>query len=156
LVKKVTIITPPEYESLILESLGGSGVIQLKEVSGPDLEWLSKGSERVTDYAALYQKIHPRYIELSELTDSELEFTRTNLEEFRRFTEDPETEAEAILKKLEELIEQTQVLKETQDNEMKRVVDELQTEITSLKNELTQSEEETTSKIEGQKARPIR
>ena len=30
LVKKVTIITPPEYESLILESLSGSDVIKLK------------------------------------------------------------------------------------------------------------------------------
>jgi hypothetical protein len=79
LVKKVTIITPPEYESLILESLGGSGVIQLKEVSGPDLEWLRKGSERVTDYKALYQEIHPRYVELSELTDIELKLVRPSL-----------------------------------------------------------------------------
>ncbi len=52
-----------------LESLGGSDVIQLKEVSGPDLEWIRKGSERVTDYKALYQKIHSHYVELSELTD---------------------------------------------------------------------------------------
>ena len=69
MIKKVTIITPPEYESLILESLGRSGVIQFKEVSGHDLEWLQMGSERVTDYKALYQEIHPRYLELSELSD---------------------------------------------------------------------------------------
>jgi vacuolar-type H+-ATPase subunit I/STV1 len=153
LVKKVTIITPPEYESLILESLGGSDVIQLKEVSGPDLEWIRKGSERVTDYKALYQKIHSHYVELSELTDIELKLVRPGLGEFKRFAEAPEAEAEAVLEKLEGLIAQVKELKETQDSEMKRVVDELQTEITSLREELSQSEEAIASKIEGYKAR---
>ena len=110
MVKKVTIITPPEYESLILESLGGSGIIQLKEVSGPDIEWLKKGSERVTDYRALYEKIHPRYVELSELTDTELTFTRPSQAEFKRFAEAPEAEAEVILEKLEGLMDQVKGL----------------------------------------------
>jgi hypothetical protein len=86
MIKKVTIITPPEYESLILESLGRSGAIQFKEVSGHDLDWLQKGSERVTDYKAFYQEIHPRYLELSELSDHEIERLTPSMDEFKIFT----------------------------------------------------------------------
>jgi hypothetical protein len=115
LIKKVTIITPPEYESLILESLGKSRAIQLKKVSGPDLEWLKKGSEKIINYKALYDEIHPRYLELSELSDHEIKRVTPSIEDFKKFTAAPEDEANAILEKLESLLTQTKEIRETHD-----------------------------------------
>ena len=153
MIKKVTIITPPEYESLILESLGRSGAIQFKEVSGHDLEWLQKGSERVTDYKALYQEIHPRYLELSELSDHEIERLTPSMDEFKVFTVAPEDEAKAVLEKLESLISKLKNIKEAHDNELKQVVDELQGEITRHEQELRQLEEAFSENISGAKAK---
>ncbi len=40
MMKKVTILTPPEYEGLVLESLGRAQVTQLKHVTGSEFEGL--------------------------------------------------------------------------------------------------------------------
>jgi vacuolar-type H+-ATPase subunit I/STV1 len=125
LIKKVTIVAPPEYESLILEALSKSRAIQLKTVSGHDLEWLKRGSEKVINYKALYDEIHPRYVELSELSDHEIKRVTPSIEEFRSFTAAPEAEANAILEKLGSLLTQTKEIRENYDIEMRQVIDEL-------------------------------
>ncbi len=135
MIKKVTIVTPPEYESLILEALGKSGTIQLKKVSGPDLEWLKRGSEKVINYKAIYDEIHPRYLELSELSDHEIKRVTPSIEEFRSFTAAPEAEANAILEKLRSLLTQTKEIREAHDNEMRQVIDELQGEAARARDE---------------------
>ena len=125
MIKKVTIVAPPEYESLILEALSKSRAIQLKTVSGHDLEWLKRGSEKVINYKALYDEIHPRYVELSELSDHEIKRVTPSIEEFRSFTAAPEAEANAILEKLGSLLTQTKEIRENYDIEMRQVIDEL-------------------------------
>ena len=54
--KKFTIISPPEYEHQILRELGVTRVVQLKAVSGVDVERLRKTGERIVDFKGLYEK----------------------------------------------------------------------------------------------------
>ena len=63
MMKKVTIITFPEYESLVLDSLGAAGVTQLKEVTGADYDEYRKEATG-PDYKALFGEVDPRYKEL--------------------------------------------------------------------------------------------
>lgn len=153
MIKKVTIVTPPEYESLILEALGKSRAIQLKKVSGHDLEWLKKGSEKVTNYKALYDEIHPRYLELSELSDHDIKRVTPSIEEFRSFTAEPEAEANAILEKLGSLLTQTREVREAHDNEMRQVIDELQGEVARQEREWRAKEESIADESAGIKAK---
>lgn len=153
MIKKVTIVTPPEYESLILEALSKSRAIQLKKVSGHDLEWLKKGSEKVTNYKALYDEIHPRYLELSELSDHDIKRVTPSIEEFRSFTAEPEAEANAILEKLGSLLTQTREVREAHDNEMRQVIDELQGEVARQEREWRAKEESIADESAGIKAK---
>lgn len=153
MIKKVTIVTPPEYESLILEALDKSRAIQLKKVSGHDLEWLKKGSEKVTNYKALYDEIHPRYLELSELSDHDIKRVTPSIEEFRSFTAEPEAEANAILEKLGSLLTQTREVREAHDNEMRQVIDELQGEVARQEREWRAKEESIADESAGIKAK---
>jgi len=127
LMKKVTIITPTEYESLVLEALGRSRVTQLKEVTGPGFEEL-KDSKGV-DYQELYEKVHSRYLELMELGAFTIEHKMPTLEELRRLAEVPEDEVNAVLEELERLIAQLKEVREAQSVETKKIADELQAAI---------------------------
>ena len=44
----------------------------------------------MTDYKALYYKIHPRYLQLLELEDQEIKRFTPSMVEFKRFVADPE------------------------------------------------------------------
>lgn len=105
----------------------------------------------MTDYKALYQEIHPRYLELSELGDHEIKRLTPSMGEFKIFTVAPE--AKAVLEKLESLISKLKDIKEAQDNELKQVVDELQGEITRHELELRQLDEALSENISGVKAK---
>jgi len=141
--KKVTIITPPEYEGLVLEALGRSQVTQLKEVIGHDFERLM-GFEREIDYKALYEKIHSRYLELLELGGLDVKQGPPNIDELRKFTEAPEAEATAVLEQLERLVAHLKEVKEAQDREVKHTIEDLQEAI----GEQNSAYEEARKKIE--------
>ena len=153
MVKKVTIITPPEYESLILESLGRTGAIQLREATGPDLEWLKKGSVRVTDHKVLYEKIHPRFLELSELSALDIEHVTPSMDELKSFVANPEAEVNTVLEKLEGQIAQLSVIRDAQSSELNQIVDELQKKVANQERELGEAEEAVSVKFEGAKAK---
>jgi len=136
LIKKVTIVTPPEYEGIILQSLGRSGIIQLKEVSGLDFEWLNGSSKKDTNYKELYQKIHPRYLQLLELSDDEFKRVTPSTDEYNKFVLNPESEVNAVLEKNEalfftynDIIEKQDIARahiiEKQNQELKKFGDEL-------------------------------
>jgi len=124
LMKKVTIITPPEYEGLVLESLGRSGTTQLKEVSGLDFERFRGATEKGVDYKALYQKVHSRYLEFLEPGDLDVQRATLGIDEYKRFASDPEAEADAGFEDLERLTAQLNKTKEAHNNEVKRLDDE--------------------------------
>jgi V/A-type H+-transporting ATPase subunit I len=153
LVTKVTIITPPEYESLILEALGKTETIQLRMATGPDLEWLKKGSERATDYKALYEKIHPRFLELSELSGLDIEHVTPIMDELKIFVANPEAEVNTVLEKLESQIDQLSMIRDKKSSELKQIVDELQEKVASHERELSEAEEAVSAKFESAKAK---
>ena len=59
--EKFTIIAPTEYEGVIVDVLGKSGVVQLKEVSDIELEGINIRAKGI-DFKELYEKTHSRLI----------------------------------------------------------------------------------------------
>jgi len=149
--KKVTIITPPEYEGLVLEALGRSQVTQLKEVMGHDFERLM-GFEKEIDYKALYEKIHSRYLELLELGGLDVKQGPPNVDELRKFTAAPEAEATAVLEQIERLVSHLKEVKEAQNREVKHAIEDLQEAI----EEQNAAYEEARKKIEAEILRIVK
>jgi V/A-type H+-transporting ATPase subunit I len=113
--KKVTIITLPEYESLVLESLGKTGVTELKHVTSPDFEGLKKYAAEV-DYEGLYKKVHSRYLELLKLGDITVESVAPSLEQRRRLAEAPEAEVKDVLEEMDQIVDKLKTTKEMLDS----------------------------------------
>jgi len=133
--KKVTIITPPEYEGLVLESLGRSQVIQFKKVTGAEYEALKDPSEEATDYKLLYSKINNRYEELLKMGDVVIERKTPSIEELREFTLSPEGKVDAVIDEATSLIEDVKGKQERLHLENNRLVKELQAELDVAKDE---------------------
>jgi len=129
LMKKVTIITPPEYEGLLLESLGKAQVVHFTKVTGEDYEALKDPSEEATDYRILYNKVNTRYEEILKMGDFVVERKTPILEELREFTLSPERKAEAIIDEATSLIEDVKEKQERQHVENARLVKELQAKL---------------------------
>ena len=127
--KKVTIITPPEYEGLVLESLGRSQVIQFKKVTGTEYEALKDPSEEATDYKILYNKINIRYEELLKTEYVKVERKTPSIEELREFTISPERKIDSIIDEASSLIEEIEEKKEQLHVENNKLVKNLQTEL---------------------------
>lgn len=100
--KKLTIIIHPEYEALILDELGGAGVVELKEVTGADFERFKKIGERAIDYKGLYKKYHEAYQGLLEKGLPEYPIIDASITELREFTEEPEGTVDSLLTELNE------------------------------------------------------
>ncbi len=125
--KKVTIITPPEYESLVLESMGKARVTQLTKVTGPGFDELQ--DDVTTDYRELYTKVNVSYEKLLELSEGELKIVLPSNQDLRRFHLNPETESQKILTEMEDLIQQLDKIRESQQQQREAIIAELQTEI---------------------------
>lgn len=107
--KKVTIITPTEFDGLILKSLGEAGVIQLEEISSEEFADIRQVSEKQVDYKKLYQKVHSRYMEIEEIAEFETGLQKADLRELRAFSLNPELYIDDLI---EELDTQIAALKE--------------------------------------------
>ena len=129
MMKKVTLITPPEYEGLLLESLGKSQVVHFTKVTGKDYEALKDPSEEATDYRILYTKVNTRYEEILKMGDFVVERKTPSLEDLREFTLSPEGKAEAIIDEATSLIEDVKEKQEHQHIENARLVKELQAKL---------------------------
>ncbi|MBQ04801.1 hypothetical protein CL673_08900 [Candidatus Bathyarchaeota archaeon] len=126
--KKVTIITPPEYESLVLESMGKARVTQLKKATGPGFEDLYDEDQQV-DYRELYDKVHVSYQKLLDLSKGELESVLPSNEDLRRFHANPEEEINSVLGELEGLIQQLDDIRELRQQQREEIIAELQSSI---------------------------
>jgi vacuolar-type H+-ATPase subunit I/STV1 len=135
--KKVTIITPPEYESLILESMGKARVTQLKKVSGPGFEELLDGDQQY-NYEELFGKVHSSYQKLQEMSKGELESALPSNEDLKRFHANPEKEINSVLGELEVLIQRLDEVKESRQQNREAIIAELQS---SIEEETTNLEE---------------
>ena len=126
--KKVTIITFPEYESLVLDSLGAAGVTQLKEVTGPDYDEYRKEASG-PDYKALFSEVEPRYRALLRLISFPIDHTTPSLDILRDYARNPEAKTKATVQQLDRLIAQLKGAKEAQFTENEKITKELDEKI---------------------------
>jgi V/A-type H+-transporting ATPase subunit I len=140
--KKVTIITPPEYEGIILESLGKARVTQLTKVTGSDFEDLRDPSELEVDYRSLFQKIKARYSVILGTGEIEVRRTTPSIEDLRTFANDPEGEIETIIDEATSLIEKIKEKEESQHIENNKILEELQNRIDEEKEVLVKQRSE--------------
>ena len=127
--KKVTVITPPEYEPQLIEAIGKTGVIQFKPITGSEYEVLRGTGKQQVDWDGLYQKIHSRLNELEKITGLKIESTKPDSEELKRFTTNPN---EVITRNTESLDGLMVALKEKHEDKFKtgnKLVEELQSKI---------------------------
>ncbi len=133
--KKVTIIMLPEYDGLVLETLGEAGVTQLKTVTGTEFENLAISPGEEIDFKKLYDRLHSRYTNLLDLMDTPVEPEKPDIEQLRSFTLNPEREIENLLGTMDKLIAQLDMKKEEQYELSNTLVGELQEEIEQLNQE---------------------
>jgi len=145
--KKVTIITPPEYEGLLLESLGKSQVIHFTKVTGSEYESLRDPSGEAIDYRVLYNKVNTRYQEILEMVDFAVERQTPRLEELREFTLDPEGKADAIIDEATTLIEDVKEKQERQHVENDKLVKELQAKLDAAREKFDKEKEKLVGKL---------
>jgi V/A-type H+-transporting ATPase subunit I len=103
--KKFTIITPPEYEHQIVRELGAARVVQLKAVSGVDVERLRKTGEKIVDFKGLHEKFQDEYKALEESTIREIKGLDLESDEMREFNDDPAASVDDFLVRFREVQE---------------------------------------------------
>jgi V/A-type H+-transporting ATPase subunit I len=140
--KKVTIITPPEYEGLILESLGKAGVTQLKEVTSQEFTDLKSTADSQIDYNALYQRVHSRYLEIKNIEEFETKSKRPPIDEIREFSLNPEIYIDELIEELDQQISRVKNKKEEQYEIGNKLVEELRREIKEIDAEYQKKREE--------------
>ena len=144
--KKVTIITPPEYEGLVLESLGRARVTQLTHVTGSEFEGLETPAEQTVDYKELYQRVQTRLVEPLGLSEMKLERVTPSLEELREFARDPVgtvdsliIEARSLIAKVNEVKESVQVTNNNLTSELHKKIESEVAELDDAKSGLIES-----------------
>ncbi len=123
MMKKVTIITFPEYESLVLDSLGAAGVTQLKEVTGPDYDEYKKEMPG-PDYKALFDEVSPRYKELKKLISFDIVATTPSFDVLREYARNPKVKTHEAVKTFDRINALLKSIKEAQGNEAERITKE--------------------------------
>jgi V/A-type H+-transporting ATPase subunit I len=123
LMKKFTIITPPEYEHQIIGELGAARVVQLKAVSGMDVERLRKTGERIVDFKGLYEKFRDEYKVLEESNILKLEGLDLEANELSEFTEDPAASVDDFLAKFRDVQEKIREVDARREEGEKKLID---------------------------------
>jgi V/A-type H+-transporting ATPase subunit I len=121
--KKFTIITPPEYEHQIIGELGAARVVQLKAVSGMDVERLRKTGERIVDFKGLYEKFRDEYKVLEESNILKLEGLDLEANELSEFTEDPAASVDDFLAKFRDVQEKIREVDARREEGEKKLID---------------------------------
>jgi len=136
LMKKVTIITPPEYEGLVLESLGRARVTQLSPVTGHEFEGLRESSAHEVDYKELYQRVRTRLVEPLGMGAMTIERVTPGVDELRDFSLDPEGKIEKIINESTQLIDRINEKQEDLHAQNNRLVEELNRKLEKENQEL--------------------
>ena len=126
MMKKVTIITPPEYEGLLLESLGRARVTQLTHVTGSEFEGLETPAEQTVDYKELYQRVQTRLVEPLGLSEMKLERVTPDADELKAFARDPVGTVDSLIIEARSLIAKVNEVKESVHVKNNHLISELQ------------------------------
>ena len=135
MIKKVTIITPPEYEGPVLEALGRAQVTQLKHVSGSEFAELEVPSEQLVDYNKLYEKTQTRLLEPLDLSIHDVQKVTPSKEELQDFARDPEGKINSLIEETDSLINKIKVSKEEVHVQNNQLITELQEKIEAVEAE---------------------
>ncbi len=139
--RKVTIITPPEYEGLVLESLGKARVTQLKPVSGSEFNELKVSREDV-DYEKLHDRVQTQLVEKLELDKMDVERVTPSQNELRAFSANPEEKVEQIIDEAAKLTDLIQEKRENVHQKNNKLVEELQEKIEEEKQKYEETRDE--------------
>lgn len=129
--KKVTIITPPEYEGLVLESLGRARVTQLIHVTGSEFEGLKTPAEQTVDYKELYQRVQTRLVEPLGISEMKLERMTPSVDELKDFARDPIGKVDSLILEADSLIQKIRKAQESVNTQNSRLAAELKGKLTS-------------------------
>jgi vacuolar-type H+-ATPase subunit I/STV1 len=127
--KKVTIITPPEYEPQVIEAIGKMGVTQFKPITGSEYEVLKGSGKQQVDWKGLYSKIHTRLTELEKIGSPKGESIKPDTEELKKFSSDPNDVITKTTESLDGLMVDLKVRYEDKFNTGNKLVEELQAKI---------------------------
>jgi len=112
--KKVTIITSPEYETILLGSLGKAGVTQLKPVLGTEFEDMQDVFKDI-DYKTLLKNLDEYYQELSKLTKGSIKGEMPSPEKMKEIVFHPENKTKEAIEKLDDIIKRIEISRENSD-----------------------------------------
>ncbi|MCB2171900.1 hypothetical protein KQH65_04095 [archaeon] len=146
--KKVTILTPPEYEGLVLESLGKARVTQLKHVTGTEFEGLEAPVEQKVDYKELYQRVRTRLLEPLGLDLNEVTRVTPSTEELREFARDPEGKVDSLIKEADSLISKIKTSQEEVHAQNNKLISELQAKLEAEEEDLNKAKSELIKQLE--------
>ena len=135
MIKKVTIITPPEYEGPVLEALGRTQVTQLKHVSGSEFAELEVPSEQLVDYKKLFEKTKNRLLEPLDLNLHDVKQFTPSKQELQDFTRDPDGKIDSYIEAIDGLIDKIEVSKEEVHVQNNLIISELQEKIEAIEAE---------------------
>ncbi len=147
--KKVTIITPPEYEGLVLESLGQSRVIQLKHVTGSEFENLEAPESQTVDYKELHQRVRTRLIEPLGLKEKDLEHVTPSVDELRSFARDPVGKVDALIAETESLVAKIKDAQDGVNAQKNKLVSELDEKLKAGEVDLNDAKSQLVEKLDG-------
>ncbi len=123
--KKVTIITPPEYEGMILESLGRARVTQLKHITGSEFDGLEVSEEQSVDYKELYERVQTRLVAPIGLEGMNVEQVTPNPEELKAFARDPYAVIDSLVTESNKQLDAIRASRENVHVENNKLVSEL-------------------------------
>ena len=130
--KKFTIIATPEYEPQILGELSKARIVQLKAVSGVDIDRLRKTGERVVDFKGIYEKFIEEYRSLEKASLFDLESTYLATEKIKEFTEDPNGQVDIYISVFKEIQEKIKAA-EDRHAESEKLLTESKARLESLR-----------------------
>jgi V/A-type H+-transporting ATPase subunit I len=131
--RKATIITPPEYEGLVLESLGRAGVLHLKKVTGAEFEGLMASPGEEVDYKELSQRVRTQLVEPLNLSEMKVEPITPGVEELRSFSLNPHEKIEELINEARVFVVKYTASQEEFHSQNNKLVSELQEKLDSEK-----------------------
>ncbi len=147
--KKVTIISPPEYEGLVLESLGRAHVTQLKPVTGSDFKGLEVPAEQTVDYKELSETVQTHLVEPLGLSEMKLARVTPDIEDLREFARNPVGKVNSMITEMDSLISKINKVKESVHVKNNLLVSELQKKLAAEEADLNNAKSEIIKQLDG-------
>ena len=121
--KTFTIISTPEYEHQILGELSKARIVQLKAVSGVDIDRLRRTGERDVDFKGIYEKFIDEYQILEKASLFDLESTYLATEKIKEFTEDPNGQVDIYVSVFKEIQDKIKAAEDKHEESEKLLIE---------------------------------